>query len=359
MGDAAEAELLAEGDGGVEGDAVAEAAQDDVGVLRAQREGVVHVVAERRRDMHRAAHEPAARDGGDFGQEISVRRDGVIDAARPRKFQPLGAHVDEDGRRLLIDEELAEKDAQKIGADDGDVLPFHGAQPVDRRLGERDVVHEQRVFVVELIGEHGEAFGRDGDEFAEIPVRRPAAQQEIVLGEIFVARTRVGRVDDRVQKKTRPLGKMGGVLRHDAHGVPPGDDGEAHFERAAEDGAVRPVDEDFGDAHAHLSLLARGVLRLRTLQVARGNEFPFVHIALPPENFVRPGMGMRALRGAHILSSYYTAAAANLQVFRAEFPQTCENGAFSRKTGGFSRFFRAKKQLREGAARGKFLLPNA
>ena len=232
------------------------------------------------RKVDRAAHQPSARHVGYVVKQCVVRRHGVVNTAAPGEFQPLRFGIDENGRRLLVDEQLTQEDSQKVCPDNGDVLALSDAQFVRRRFGKGDVVQEERLFVVDRIGKRRHVFGRQVDEIAQISVRRASAQQKVVLRKVLFLCSRVGRIDHGVQQHARSLRKIAhaAFFRDHADGVPPRNERPVRPDRPVKDRGVRPVQKDFSDAHAHLSLLAGGVFRLRMFDFTGGGEFPHVHM---------------------------------------------------------------------------------
>ena len=158
----------------------------------------------------------------------------------------------------MVDQEEADENAHEVGTDHGDVAALFGAQLIHHRLGDGNVVHEQRVVVADAVGQGSHFVGAGQHEVAQKAVLRHAEDVDLVLGEVLFFRAAVACGAIGVKEHARPLGEEPAfVLRSDlSYGKPSGDERIfRRFDCTVENGDVRSAQQCFRDADAEFSLL--------------------------------------------------------------------------------------------------------
>ena len=159
------------------------------------------------------------------------------------------------------------------------MLALLHVERIQRRLGKRHELGDERRLVGKRFGDGGHVAFPDAYEVAQEPVFRLPADAHAVGGKIKLFRSRIFRLRKGVQDDARALFQaFGAVLVHDpADRKPPGDDGVGRFDGAVEEARVNGAQQHVCHAYFQFAFLRLG----RELRFAGkffgGREFPYVH----------------------------------------------------------------------------------
>ena len=305
----AQGELFAHCNAQIEHHAVGKGtAEDGIAPPRADAEGDGAVVAVRTCHVHGARGKPSARDACNAVEQVIARDNGVIYAAAARKVEREGISVDENGCRLLVDEELANENAEEIGAHNGNVLSLLCAEAVDCRPRKSHIVHQKSVFIGHRVGEQRHFVRRYEHKISHEAILCLPADSEVVLGKIALGGAFVLGAEEGVEQHPRSLVEVVMTLvPNDAHGISSRHKGVFCVDLAAEDGGIGSAEKQFCNADADLSLFRRGNGLILPFEHFRPGKFPDIHRRAPFVNFC-------------VLYGYYTAREWILQAFRRQNP---------------------------------------